>query len=276
MRSRVVQRMEYEYEGPNEEFDEEIHEKDEYGNTVYKEPEGGWDAYGKGLEEDYRQQMEWEEQQKKYEEEYEAPTVDELIKLQEQIYEETYGTAIQVAQQFGKPGYLAAVHYLAKLDQRSIPNADRLLANFVQAMQQNQYAYASGYLFQIQQTFKLEEDGFKLLQVEPSLYELIGENRFGDTLVRDPNSGRTVIVEIKNWTGYLKGAAKKSSLEVKHEREEERRNQLEGLIEQLERYFKTGKDVLFIWKGQLAIDVMLSLGKLKNEHQGRFRFKTAS
>lgn len=292
MRTGVVQRMDYEYfDGPNEEFDEEIHEQDDFGNTVYKEPKGGWEDYGKRLEEDHRKQMEWEEsehvrqtyeqwqeQQEKEWKEYEkqAPTVDEMIHWEERHYEETYGPAIKVAQEFGKNGYLEAVHYLAKLDQRSIPNADRLLANFAQAMQQSQYAYASGYLFQIQQTFKLEEDGFKLLQVEPSLYELIGENRFGDTLVFNPMTGRQVIVEIKNWTGYLKGATKKSSIDVKNEREKERQIQLQGLEVQLTRYLKTDKDVLFIWKGQIAIDVMLALTKLKKESNGRFSYKTAN
>lgn len=293
MLPRVVQRMEEdEFRDIYEEFDDEIHEKDDYGNTVYKQPEGGWEAYGQWLEEDHRKQMEWEEseyfrevheqwqeQQKKEVEEYEknAPSLDELIKMQEEhLYEEAYGKAIKVAQEFGKKEYPEAVHYLAKLDQRGIPNADRLLTNFVQAMHNKQYSYASGYLFQIQQTYKLEEDGFKLLQVEPSLYESIGQNRFGDTLVLDPKSNRKVIVEIKNWTGYLKGATKKSSMDVKNEREKERKNQLEGLSEQLERYFKTGNDVLFIWKGQLAIDVAFSLGQLRQKYEGRFRYKTAS
>ncbi|HEX6902155.1 MAG TPA: hypothetical protein VF789_20735 [Thermoanaerobaculia bacterium] len=292
MPARVVQRMEEDwFRDPYEDFDDEIHEQDEFGNTVYKEPEEGWEAYGKGREEEYRQQMEWEEsehfravheqwqeQQKKEVEEYEkhAPSLDELIDMQEQHYEATYGKAIKVAQEFGTKEYLEAVHYLAKLDQRRIPNADRLLANFVQAMQHKEYAYASGYLFQIQQTYKLEDSGFKLLQVEPSLYESIGQNRFGDTLVLDPKSGRKVIVEIKNWTGYLKGAAKKSSMDVKNEREKERTNQLAGLREQLERYLQTNYDVLFIWKGQLAIDVMMSLNSLSKEHNGRFRYKTAS
>lgn len=280
--------MDYEhYEPPSEDIDWEVYTRNEYGALEYREPEEGWEAYGKALAEEHAQRMEEDEEdelqrfheeflaeQRAFEQAYEPPSVDEMIALEAAHVEERAAPYLAEAKAFG-PRFEEAVRSLAWMEQRGIGNARRLLDNFAQAMKNKQRAFAAGFLFQIQQTEKLEHDGYKLLQVEPSLYESIGENRFGDTLAIDPQTGRQVIVEIKNWTGYLKGAPKKSSVEKKNQREKERIDLRNSLSTQLERYLKTGKDVLFIWKGQLAIDVMIALNALRDESKGRFRYKTA-
>lgn len=284
-RAGVVQRMDYEhYEPASEDIDWEIYEQDEHGALVPREPEGGWEAHGKWLEAQHAQHMEDEELQRLHQEhlaeqrardEHEAPSVDEMIALEEAHLKDLAAPYVVDAQGY-PPQFEEAVRSVAWLMYQGIGNARQLLVNFCTEMKARNYAHANGYLFQIQQTMALLQKGYRVLQVEPSLYELIGENRFGDTLVVDPNTGRRIIVEIKNWTGYLKGAPKKGSIEDRNAREKERGGMRDQLLAQLERYLRTGQHVLFIWKGQLPIDVTFALNAIRDESGGRFRYRTAS
>ncbi len=255
----VVQRME---EHRSMEFDDEIHEYDDYGSVVPKEPPEGWEAYEAAVNEERRRQ---------YEAELREREIDALIEIDRQLSVEATGGYLQVAERYG-PEHVAAVWYLAEHVRRNTPGADQLLTNFGQEMNAQRYAFIAGYLFQIAETKKLEQAGYKILQVEPSLRQWVGETRYGDVLIRDAQ-GQDVIVEIKNWTGYLKGAAKNASIAEKNKRECERKVMLKKLSDQLTRYVKTGRRILFIWKGQLPIDVTMLLQQLKSSSNGSFNFK---